>query len=383
MFKPINSCLAGLRPEPTEGEPDGANLSQGPVQALSTRLLSADAVTTLQARNTTLPNDVWKQILGLLPPQERHVLSQRLSKDFRDYCQTNKPQGLRLPENARGKYTLWLSEPMSLWLLEEGLREAPLNTDPCKLLSNLAFGGSLENFRFAHLWYDFFDLRKLGYYAAIGGNLEVLKYLHKQKRPWDILDKTIGDAAASSGNLEVLKYVHEQGYPWDNETSEAAAKSGKLEVLKYLHENGCPWDEKTSFAAAESGKLEVLKYAHENGCPWDERTCSRAAGSGKLEVLKYAHENDCPWDERTCYAAAGSGSLEALIYAREQGCPWNSHTFDAAACYGRLDVLIYAHEHGCPYNGGSTGMARGGRNRDVLRYLHQQGFRNCDPDLLL
>ena len=75
------------------------------------------------------------------------------------------------------------------------------------------------------------------------------------------------------------------------------ARNGNVELLKFLHEERCPWDFWTCSYAAKNGHLECLKYAHENGCPWDKRTCSKAAEKGHLECLQYARENGCPSDE--------------------------------------------------------------------------------------
>ena len=89
------------------------------------------------------------------------------------------------------------------------------------------------------------------------------------------------------------------------------ARNGNVELLKFLHEERCPWDFWTCSYAAKNGHLECLKYAHENRCPWGplgkwnmntcsyKDTCYNAAEKGHLKCLKYAHENGCPWDWRT------------------------------------------------------------------------------------
>ena len=81
---------------------------------------------------------------------------------------------------------------------------------------------------------------------------------------------------------------------------------GQLDALKWLHKNGHPWDEWTCSWAAQGGHLEVLKWAYNYGCPWDERTCSWAAELGHLEVLKWARANECPWDRDECIKTAVS-----------------------------------------------------------------------------
>jgi len=63
---------------------------------------------------------------------------------------------------------------------------------------------------------------------------------------------------------------------WDERTRARAAIGGQLEVLKWARENGCPWSNDLSdytlnccTLAAIGGQLEVLRWARENGCPWN------------------------------------------------------------------------------------------------------------------
>ena len=56
-----------------------------------------------------------------------------------------------------------------------------------------------------------------------------------------------------------------------------------MDVLKYAHENRCPWDERTCSRAAEWGHLDVLEYARKNGCPWHKAGCLSDA---KTEEIK-------------------------------------------------------------------------------------------------
>ena len=101
-------------------------------------------------------------------------------------------------------------------------------------------------------------------------------------------------AAACWGHLDALKQWKEQsgkqkGLFFEKNIGYFAASGGRLEVLKYAHGNELPW---TCEAAARGGHLDVLKYAHEKGCPWNEWTCQYAADSLHFEVLKYARDTD-------------------------------------------------------------------------------------------
>ena len=48
-----------------------------------------------------------------------------------------------------------------------------------------------------------------------------------------------------------------------------AAMGGHIEVLKWLRAEGCPWDQWTCFFAVHQGHVEILRWARKNGCPWD------------------------------------------------------------------------------------------------------------------
>ena len=136
---------------------------------------------------------------------------------------------------------------------------------------------------------------------------------------------------SAMGDLEGLKYAHKNGRPWDTWTCAYAALNGHLECLKWLH-------------APDGDPLAELR----RGCPWDKWTCAYAAGNGHLDCLKYLHEQGCPWDEWTCACAALNGHLDCLKWLHEQGCPWDEDTSAYAARYGRLECLKYARENGCP-----------------------------------
>ena len=151
----------------------------------------------------------------------------------------------------------------------------------------------------------------------------------KWKQSW-----LFANAAAFWGHLDALKHWKEERRAkkslFDEQTCAFAGLGGCLDVLKWLRKNKCPWNKTTCYYAATGGHLEVLKYAHENHCPWCEYTCAQAAEGGHLEVLKYLQENGCPWDDRTCKAAAEGGHLEVLKYLIENRCPTSWNIFEVA-----------------------------------------------------
>lgn len=108
---------------------------------------------------------------------------------------------------------------------------------------------------------------------------------------------------ASIGDIDGLKWLKNKEYIFDENTCKYAARGGHLECLKWLHApddepwNGCGWNSETCSYAAENGHLDCLIYAHTNGCSWNRWTCICAARYGHLDCLMYAIENGCPLDD--------------------------------------------------------------------------------------
>ena len=83
-------------------------------------------------------------------------------------------------------------------------------------------------------------------YAALQGNVEILRWLLEEKK-WDMNWK-LGERAAMGGSVEVLKYLrnHPQKsyHPFEQTpfACEGAARGGRLEALKFLraHDPPCP-----------------------------------------------------------------------------------------------------------------------------------------------
>lgn len=183
-------------------------------------------------------------------------------------------------------------------------------------------------------------------YALLVGKQEnvlksIIKYGSVKQLLWSELEydkKKICSLAALGGNLEILKYAIKNGCRWDRYTCRNAAAGGHLQCLKYVVGNGCPTND-TYNCAAYHGNLEIMKYAHENRFIWDEDTCIYAAKKGHLECLKYAHENGCSLHEDTC------GNISEI------GCEWDIRICENAAENGHLHILQYCYNEGLEWDG--------------------------------
>ena len=117
-------------------------------------------------------------------------------------------------------------------------------------------------------------------------------------------------AAAAMGSISLLQWGRDSGCPLTPSVCSSAALGGHLEVLKWLREQmGCPWDESTCGAAARGGHLEVLEWAVTHGCPIDgSKIVKEAAAGGHLKVLQSKQLSTYPWDISAQHAAAKGGS---------------------------------------------------------------------------
>ena len=142
-------------------------------------------------------------------------------------------------------------------------------------------------------------------YGAFQGSIEISRWLMEKKGCK--LNGGTGWYAGMGGSVEVLEYLLRKGLKFDVETCQGAARGGCLEALKFLRSQDppCPWDEMTSTFAAKGGHLEVLKWAFSQDppCPWYGMIYEGAASEGQLQVLKWLLDQDpssLPWIRCRC-----------------------------------------------------------------------------------
>ena len=92
---------------------------------------------------------------------------------------------------------------------------------------------------------DFASLARAGRgCAAAVAATAIMKWAKNEKRLRRGPALTLKNAcfkAALGGNLEVLEWLHDAGAPWDVHTCAIAAYGGHLEALQWLRAHGCPW----------------------------------------------------------------------------------------------------------------------------------------------
>ena len=117
--------------------------------------------------------------------------------------------------------------------------------------------------------------------------------------------KALMECYAGIGNLKFIKYLYKNKCPWDEKACEMAAYIGNLNCLRFLHENGCPWNEKTIGTAGMHAQLntteiaikgrECFDYAKQHGCPgW--RNYSEYEAWDKSKVCNVLHPYSIKYD---------------------------------------------------------------------------------------
>ena len=151
--------------------------------------------------------------------------------------------------------------------------------------------------------------------VAQTNKLELLKWIREEKKcEWG--GGTI-NAAAYQGNLEMVKYCVANECPVDEWACAYAADGGHLECLKYLHEEvKAPWGPQTANWAAENGHLHILEYLVERKYnKYVESACQYAAKFGHLDCLKYLHKTArAPLDYLAVREAHKKNQTECLRY---------------------------------------------------------------------
>ena len=101
-------------------------------------------------------------------------------------------------------------------------------------------------------------------------------------------------AAAYHGYLEVLKLWRERSKSkrlWTSKVCDWAAIGGQLDSLKFLRsqDTPCPFSHRTCYLVAKCGHLEVLRWLRSEGCPWDKDNCRKEA-NGCTHVRRWIDE---------------------------------------------------------------------------------------------
>ena len=214
-------------------------------------------------------------------------------------------------------------------------------------------------------------------FTAHNGHIECLKFLREEAEvEWS--EKT-ACAAAEAGHLNILKYCASRNCKMTADVMAFAAFGGSLECVEFLHKIGVPWSREVCIYAAQSGSCNTLKRLYELGCPLNEDACSEAALHGYLEVLKFLRNDlNCPWDSLTPALASLGGNKEVLEWCFENNCPVCAHSPVNAARNGHCECLKILYEHNAPLNGHILRVARMYKQHECLKFALKNNFPEDD-----
>ncbi|OQS03617.1 hypothetical protein THRCLA_04062 [Thraustotheca clavata] len=182
------------------------------------------------------------------------------------------------------------------------------------------------------------------------------------------------DLLCRYGDLALIHYLHLHGASCTKDAMDWAASAGHLDVVKYLHRNrreGCTTD--AMDLAAKHGHLHVVEFLdrhrHEGATT---KAMDEAAVHGHLHVVQYLHYNRR--EGCTKYGmdrAALEGHLEILQFLhshRYEGCTVNAINW--AAQHGHLDIVRFLHTHRKEgYTANALKWAAQNNHIDVVHFL--------------
>lgn len=99
---------------------------------------------------------------------------------------------------------------------------------------------------------------------------------------------------ALRGDVNSVRRLHRAGHALTEATAYYAAQGGCLELMQFLHDNTCPWGETTATNASRHGHLHILQYLIDSGCPCNTDVYEVAKIYNHKHILKYLdHEQSC------------------------------------------------------------------------------------------
>ena len=211
---------------------------------------------------------------------------------------------------------------------------------------------------------------KLFHLAMINGEISKLKWLKKNRCPYDkniLTDSMYGSDSKiynwivkeciwyekqvyeiiKKDDIKTLKWVVKSVPKLSKCVCEYASELNNFRILKWgvLKNLKCGYT--TSSNAAMNGNLEMLKFLFRHNCPWNELLIVEAAEYGHKNIVEWCIENKkCKMDKYACAEAAKNNHLDMLIYLREKGFPWDVNTYISARNHPL--IFKYVLDNNCP-----------------------------------
>jgi len=131
-----------------------------------------------------------------------------------------------------------------------------------------------------------------GSYAAMQGNLPLLKWMHA-RGTFQIYSFT-ADSAAAGGQLAVLQWLQEvKKLIWSKQTLQQAVAHGSVTLLQWMVDNGCPEPHIQELSAVNGGNLPALKWLHARGHDmqsWRQELLDTATAMERSDIVQWINE---------------------------------------------------------------------------------------------
>ena len=206
-------------------------------------------------------------------------------------------------------------------------------------------------------------VQKLGnplYYAILGNSDTCMKFLLERGESFDgthitacilscnlplfeLISKKTGikksetwilKVACQGGNLDFLKYLHKEGYEMNFEASNMAMHYGNLDCLKYLVDNKCEILPEHLYHSIKPGNEHIMEYLLNSGSFLGNGLTRMLINGNKIHYLinlhsKFPGKNLGLTSDDFNYAI-NSGNIEALKFLHENGCPYDGNIQELA-----------------------------------------------------
>jgi len=150
----------------------------------------------------------------------------------------------------------------------------------------------------------------VGHNAAQHGHRHILELPFVARMIED--DERISAFAAKGGHLTLLRWLHQKGYPLCSSLTSRAAAGGHLDVIKWATEHGCLWSAHVCMSATRNNRRDIIEWTTAHGCPRDGCLVTVAAKAGNLQLLQWLHGDGYRLTINACVGAAEAGHLAVL-----------------------------------------------------------------------
>lgn len=231
-------------------------------------------------------------------------------------------------------------------------------------------------------------LTRAMYFAAIEGNLEMVRWLYFNGH--ETCSNQLMSAAAPNGHLAVMEWLQRsqpRGYFYAPAPTLAMLKHAPVVqwMLKVFNwrseEERKTWIERALITAAGCGHFDLLQLLCQHwsdGLPFD--TVTAAASGGHLHIAQWLHSKGTEVSVDAMDAAAANGHLDTIKWLTDDqiGLQCTANTMDKAASMNHLHVVRWLHEHrseGCTVLAMDAAATNG--HLSMVRWLHTNRAEGC------